>query len=124
MKRFILGSLSLLLIGTTTPAVQAQRTTLGTPSNPAVNPAEDLGSRLAPGTPGAPMTSHRTNLLTTPEAKPKNLMSEEPSADPNITNVQGILGTPSHPAVNPAEDSGSRLVPSTPGAPTTKHKMP
>lgn len=57
MKRLILGILFLLLMSVATaPAVLAQMATLGTPSNPAANPAADPGSRLAPSTPGAPIT--------------------------------------------------------------------
>ena len=124
MKLFIFGSLSLLLLfAATTPAVQAQRITPGTPSNPAANPAADPGSRLTPGTPGAPSTSDHTNLPETSEVNPKNLMLEEPSASP-ITTGRGTLGTPSNPAANPAADPGSRLAPGTPGAPTTKQQMP
>ena len=55
MKRLILGSLSVLLMSAVTaPAVRAEVKILGTTSNPAANPAADPGSRLAPGTPGAP----------------------------------------------------------------------
>ena len=88
----------------------------GLPFNLSVNPADAPSSRLAAGAPGAP-------ILETPEANSKNLMPEEPSVDPDVTNVRGILGTPFNPAVNPAEDLGSRLAASTPGAPTTKNKM-
>ena len=60
MKRLILGSLSVLLMSAVTaPAVRAEVKILGTTSNPAANPAADPGSRLAPGTPGAPTTSDR-----------------------------------------------------------------
>ena len=59
MKRLILASLSVLLVSAATaPAVRAEVKILGTPSHPAANPAADPGSRLAPGTPGAPRVSH------------------------------------------------------------------
>ena len=60
MKLFIFGSLCLLLLSAaTTPAVQAQRTTPGTPSNPAANPSADHGSRLTPGVPGTLTTKNQ-----------------------------------------------------------------
>lgn len=37
---------------------------------------------------------------------------------PAVRAEVNVLGTPFHPAANPAADPGSRLAPSTPGAPT------
>ena len=116
MKRLILASLSVLLMSAATaPAVRAEVKILGTPSNPAANPAADPGSRLAPGTPGAPSVSERKNLQEVPSAAGSKMLIETPSV-----NSRGavILGTPSNPAVNPAADPGSRLAPGTPGAPS------
>ncbi len=110
MKRLILGSLSLLLISTTTvPAVRAQITTPGTPSNPAANPVEDPGSRLAPGVTGAPSVSSGKTL---PGGTPSSL-----TANHCGWLAERLLGTPSHAAANPAANPGSRLDTDTPGAP-------
>ena len=104
MKRLILGILSLLLMSVATaPAVLAQMAILGTPSNPAANPAADPGSRRAWSKPNARTTRDATKPQKTPFANPV-----------------GTLGTPSNPAANPAADPGSRLAPSTPGAPITR----
>ena len=116
MKRLILGSLSVLLMSAVTaPAVRAEVKILGTTSNPAANPAADPGSRLAPGTPGAPTTSDST-IPQMPPADRKMLQESSP-ADSDNKAVMGPLGTPSNPAANPAADPGSRLAPGTPGAP-------
>lgn len=115
MKRLILASLSILLMSAAiAPTVRAEARILGTPSNPATNPAEDLGSRIAPGTPGAPTTSSGRTLQ---EARPfggSKMLQETPSVRRRGT---AILGTPLNPAANPAADPGSRLTPNTPGAP-------
>lgn len=97
----------------TASAVRAEVKILGTPSNPAVNPAEDAGSRIAPGTPGAPINSSRTTIQEMPLSAGSKMLQETPSTNRDTT----ILGTPSAPAANPAEDLGSRIAPNTPGAP-------
>jgi len=113
MKRLILASLSVVLMSAATaPTVRADAI-LGTPSRPAVNPVEDPGSRLAPGTPGAPTVSDRATLPRTLSTGAKTLQQTLPNSREGIA----ILGTPSHPAANPAADPGSRLAPGTPGAP-------
>ncbi len=114
MKRLLFAGLSVLLMSAATaPAVRAEVNILGTPFHPAANPAADPGSRIAPGTPGAPTTSGRTirqgTLLTGPK-----MLQDTPSASPKGT---AILGTPLYPAANPAADPGSRIAPGTPGAP-------
>lgn len=117
MKRLILGSLSVLLMSAVTaPAVRSEVKILGTPSNPAADP----GSRLAPGTPGAPTTSDRTTPQEMPPADRKMLQTSP--VDSDSKTVIGPLGTPSNPAANPAADPGSRLAPGTPGAPTTSNR--
>ena len=109
MKRLILGSLSLLLISTTTlPDARAQIATPGTSSNSVANPFEDSGNRLDPDRPG---TSSISNGRTVPGT---------PSNSDAIHcgwRAQRLLGTPSHAAANPAADPGSRLDTTTPGAP-------
>lgn len=111
MKRLIFGGISVLLLSAATaPAVRAELKILGTPSYPAVNPAADPGSRLAPGTPGAPTTSgHRTRLQKTPLADSKRLQETPVTGSRCI----GILGTPS----NPAADPSSRLAPDASSVP-------
>ena len=117
MKRLILGSLSVLLMSAVTaPAVRSEVKILGTTSNPAADP----GSRLAPGTPGAPTTSDST-IPQMPPADRKMLQESSP-ADSDNKAVMGPLGTPSNPAANPAADPGSRLAPGTLGAPTTSNR--
>lgn len=119
MKHLILGSLSVLLMSAVTaPAVRSEVKILGTPSNPAADP----GSRLAPGMPGVPTTSEPTMPQEIPPANMK-MLQETLFADSNNKTIIGPLGTPSNPAVNPAEDPGSRIAPGTPGAPTTSDDM-
>ena len=114
MKRLIFAGLSVLLMSAATaPAVRAEVKSLGTPFHPAANPAADPGSRLAPGTPGAPTTSGRTVRQDTLSTGPK-MLQEMPSASPKGT---ATLGTPLYPAANPAADPGSRIAPDAPGAP-------
>lgn len=109
MKRLILGSLSLLLISTTTaPAARAQITTPGTSSNPTANPFEDSGNRLDPGRPGTSSISNGRTVLDTPSNSDANHCG---------WRARRLLGTPSHAAANPTEDPGSRLDTHTPGAP-------